>query len=150
VAASPLPPVHLVVPPQWCDYNAHFSDGYYLVAFSNAAETALEAVGLGAAYRAQGDYSAYTVEAQVRYLREAKAGDALVIRHAVEAVDDKRLRLHHEMHRGSTLLATCRFVYVHVDTRGPRSAPFPAAIRARIAAVSAAGDTSLPAAGAPR
>jgi acyl-CoA thioesterase FadM len=133
-----LAPYHLVVPPQWCDYNEHFSDGYYLVAFSNAAEVALEAVGLGAAYRAQGDYSAYTVEAQVRYLREAKAGDALVIHHAVQGIDAKRLVLRHAMHRGTTLLATCRFVYVHVDTRVPRSAPFPEAIQARIAAYAEA------------
>jgi acyl-CoA thioesterase FadM len=132
--APVLPASVLVVPPAWCDYNEHFSDGYYLVAFSTAAETALDAVGLGARYRARGHHSAYTVESQVRYLREGKAGDALTIRHAVQAFDAKRFWLRQEMHRGDTLLATCTFVYLHVDTTVPRAAPFPPEVLERLAA----------------
>ncbi len=134
-----LPPYSFVLPAQWCDYNEHFSDGYYLVAFSAAADIVLDAVGLGARYRAQGHFSAYTVESQVRYLREAKAGQALTITHALGDFDDKRLWLQHEMHRGDTLLATCTFVYLHVDTSVPKAAPFPAAILERMRAIKATG-----------
>jgi acyl-CoA thioesterase FadM len=122
-----------VVPPQWCDYNRHFSDGYYLVAFSTAADVVLEAVGLGAQYRARGDLSAYTVEAHVHYLQEAKAGDALWVAQAVCAHDAKRLRVYQEMRRGDALLATCECLYLHVDTRVPKVVPFPPEVSERIA-----------------
>ncbi len=131
-APPPLAPFTFVVPAAWCDYNEHFSDGYYLVAFSNAAETALEAVGLGAQYRARGHFSAYTVESQVRYLREAKAGQTLTIVQAVDDFDAKRLWLRQQMFHGAELLATGTFIYLHVDTRVPRAAPFPPAIAQRL------------------
>ena len=140
-----LAPYRFVLPAAWCDYNEHFSDGYYLVAFSSAAEIALDAVGLGAHYRAQGHFSAYTVESQVRYLREAKAGQTLTIRHALGDFDAKRLWLHHEMFRDDTLLATCTFVYLHVDTSVPRAAPFPAAVVERMRALKAQAQAKPPA-----
>jgi acyl-CoA thioester hydrolase len=146
IGAPVLPPYAFVVPPAWCDYNEHFSDGYYLVAFSTAAENALEALGLGARYRALGQFSAYTVEAQVRYLREGKAGDALTISQAVQAHDAKRFWLRQHMHRGETPLATCTFVYLHVDTTVPKAAPFPAAVLERIATFSCGGTDAPPAA----
>jgi acyl-CoA thioesterase FadM len=152
MSAPELPPFEFVVPPAWCDYNRHFSDGYYLVAFSNASENALEALGLGARYRAQGHFSAYTVESQVRYLREGKAGDALTITHTVQAHDARRFWLHQRMLRGDTLLATCVFVYLHVDTTVPRAAPFPPAVLERLAAHTVAGAAppgTMPAAPAP-
>jgi len=132
-ATAGLEPYEFVLQPAWCDYNEHFSDGYYLVAFSMAAERALDALGLGARYRAQGHFSVYTVESQVRYLREAKAGDALLIRQWLLKHDLKRLWLQQEMLRGHTLVASCTFVYLHVDTSIPRAAPFPTAILHRMA-----------------
>jgi acyl-CoA thioester hydrolase len=129
-----FPPYAFLLQPEWCDYNEHFSDGYYLVAFSTAAEQVLEALGLGARYRAQGRFSAYTVESQVRYLREAKSGDLLAIRQRLLRHDAKRIWLQQEMRRGETVLATCTFVYLHVDTSLPRAAPFPPDVLQRIAA----------------
>ncbi len=128
-----LPEHVFVVPQAWCDYNRHFSDGYYLVAFSSAADTALDAIGLGAAYRAQGDFSAYSVEAHLRYLREAMAGETLAVRHVVRLVNGKCFRLQQEMRRDDTVVATCEFVYLHVDTRVPRAAELPDQVRAAIA-----------------
>lgn len=140
-----LPPFTVVVPDAWCDYNRHFSDGYYAVAFSGAADVVLDAAGLGARYRAAGHHSAYTIEAHIHYLREGKAGDRLVIRNAVQRFDAKRLWMRHEMSRGETLLATCEFLYLHVDVRVPRAAPFPPAVLERLRALAPGGE--LPATG---
>jgi acyl-CoA thioesterase FadM len=137
--AAPFAPYAFTVPAIWCDYNEHFSDGYYLVAFSTAAEVALAALGLGARYRALGHFSAYTVESTVRYLREGKAGDSLVIQQRVQAHDAKRIWLRQEMFRGATQLASCTFVYLHVDTAVPRAAPFPPAVLERLAACTGGG-----------
>lgn len=128
-----LPPYRFAVPAHWCDYNHHFNDGYYLVAFSVAADIVLEAVGLGPRYRSEGHFSAYTVEAHIRYLREAKLGDELTITHAVQRFDAKRLWLYHKMCRADTVLATCEFVSLHVDARVPKAAPFPPPVLERIA-----------------
>lgn len=144
MTAPGLPARRFVVPAAWCDYNEHFSDGYFLVAFSNASEDALDALGLGARYRAQGHFSAYTVESQVRYLREGKAGDELTITQSVQAHDARRLWLHQKMLRGDTLLATCVFVHLHVDTSVPRAAPFPATVLERLAAHAPGGGATPP------
>lgn len=137
-ADAPLAPYRFVVPTDWCDYNRHFSDGYYLVAFSNASDAVLDAVGLGAAYRARGAFSAYTVEARLRYLREGKAGDELAITQLVRDSDTKRMWVYQEMRRGDELLATCECTHLHVDVRVPKAAPFPPEILELIARFRAA------------
>lgn len=146
---APLAPYAFVVPADWCDYNQHFSDGHYLVAFSAASERALEAVGLGAGYRAQGHFSAYTVESRVRYLREAKAGQTLQIVQRVVRHDAKRMWLEQEMRRDAERVATCEVVYLHVDTSVPRAAPFPPAVLAAISARCAADTGAAACAGEP-
>jgi carnitine 3-dehydrogenase len=88
----------------------------------------LDAVGLGQNYRKSNDYSTYTVESHLRYLREAKANDQITIISSIKDGDQKRLFTHHEMKRGDELIATCEFVCLHVDIRIPKTAPFPEAI----------------------
>ena len=121
---------HFSVPAEWCDYNEHFSDCYYLIPFSVGLDNVLDCVGLGKQYR--GDYSTYTVESHIRYLREAKEGDQLSIVSTIRDGDYKRLFTSHEMHRGNEIIATCEFVCLHVDVRIPKSAPFPETILANI------------------
>jgi acyl-CoA thioesterase FadM len=121
------------VPQAWCDYNNHFSDGYYMVAFGHATDAFFRHVGLGHAYRKTSrDYSTYTVEAHVRYLKEARAGDILQIHHYVRDITPKRLCLLHEMRMEEALIATVEFTFVHVDVRVPKSTPFPPDILARL------------------
>lgn len=131
-------PYRFVVPDAWCDYNRHFSDGCFLLAFSTAADLVLEAAGLGAPYRARSGCSVYTVEAAVRYHREGKAGDELEIRQGVRAHDDKRLWAWQEMLRGEELLASCECLYLHVNAAGPTVVPFPAEVLERMMALESA------------
>jgi acyl-CoA thioester hydrolase len=138
VTVAVPPPYEFVVPEAWCDYNQHFSDGYFLVAFSTAADVVLDAVGLGPRYRARGHHSAYTVEATVQYRQEAKAGDALTIVQGVRGHDEKRLWVYQDMMRGDTLVASCVTLYLHVDTSGPKVVPFPPDIQERTARLKSA------------
>jgi len=128
----PIPLHQFSVPDEWCDYNEHFSDCYYLIPFSIGLDHVLDSVGLGKHYRKDNDYSTYTVDAHIRYLREAKAGEPLTIVSAIADGDSKRLFTRHEMRRGETVIATCEFVCLHVDVRIPRAAPFPDAISEQI------------------
>ncbi|MFC5742545.1 thioesterase family protein [Dyella tabacisoli] len=119
-------PYTFIVPQAWCDYNNHFSDGYYMVAFGHATDAFFEHVGLGHAYRKSSrDYSTYTVEAHVHYIKEARVGDTLQVHYHVLDVAPKRLRLRHQMYLGENLIATVDFIFLHVDVRIPKSAAFP-------------------------
>ena len=117
---------HFSVPSEWCDYNEHFSDCYYLIPFSRGLDIVLDSVGLGPNYR--GACSTYTVESHIRYLREAKEGDQLTVVSIIRDGDIKRLFTSHTMRRGDEIIATCEFVCLHVDVRIPKSTPFPDSI----------------------
>lgn len=125
-----IPTHEFCVPKDWCDYNEHFSDCYYLIPFSVGLDHVLDWAGLGARYR--GDYSTYTVESGIRYLHEAKEGDRLTVTSAIADCDAKRLFTKHAMKRGGQLIATCHFVCLHVDVRIPKAAPFPLEIANRL------------------
>ncbi len=121
---------HFSVPAAWCDYNEHFSDCFYLIPFSAGLDHVLDGVGLGQQYR--GDFSTYTVESHIRYLREAKENDQLTVVSTIRDADSKRLFTRHEMLRGAEIIATCEFVCLHVDVRIPKSTPFPDVIFSNI------------------
>ncbi len=142
-----------VVRPEWVDYNEHFSDGYYAVVFGEASDAFLAHVGLGRAYRARGHHSTYTLECHIAYRRELRLGAPFEVETRVLDCDAKRFHILHRLKRGedSELAASGEFLFMHVDTRGPRSAPFPAEIQARLHELRAAHATlpGVEAAGGP-
>ena len=131
--------------PAWVDYNGHFSDGYYMVAFGEATDAFFAEVGLGALYRAQGTHSTYTVEGHICYLSELRLGDSFAVATRVLAADRKRLHLFHTMRHAATgtEVATAEFMFLHVAVAGPKAAPFPTPIYDRLADL-AADDACLP------
>jgi acyl-CoA thioester hydrolase len=119
---------------EWIDYNGHLSEAYYVLVFGHATDAVMAAVGLGAEHRTAAGASLYTVEAHVRYLAEVSRGADLEVRSSVIGSTDKLLWVWHEMWAGNRLRATEEILGVHVVDG--RSAPFPAAVATRIAAVS--------------
>jgi acyl-CoA thioester hydrolase len=120
---------------EWIDYNGHLSEAYYVLAFGHATDAVMDSVGLGPEYRDASAASLYTVEAHLRYLAEVPRGAGLEVRSAVIGATDKLLWIWHEMWVEDRLRATEEVLGVHVDTRSGRSAPFPADVAERIAAV---------------
>ncbi len=113
--------------PEWLDYNGHLNEAWYVHLFGCATDLVLDAVGLDPDSRAVHTVSAFTVEAHIRYLSEAREGDILSIQALVAGVDDKRMRLLHRMTRegDNALLAVSELVLLHVDVSGQaRAAPF--------------------------
>jgi acyl-CoA thioester hydrolase len=125
---------------EWIDYNGHMSEAYYVLVFGYATDALLDRIGMDGAYRARAGTSVYTVEAHLTYLQGAKAGEPLRITTQLLDLDRKRLRIFHTMlHAASgAMLATEELLLVHVDTRGPRSAPFAPEIMARLQEIQAA------------
>ena len=119
---------------EWIDYNGHMSEAYYVLVFGFATDALLDHIGLGQAERQRARTSAYTVEAHIHYLSEVGEGAPLEVRTRLLALDAKRVRVFHALHHGTagSLLATEELMLLHVDTSGPRTAPFAPAVFARL------------------
>ena len=86
------------VPRDWIDYNGHVNDSRYLLAFGEATDALLRAIGVDAAYVAAGG-SYYTVETHLSHLGAAYAGDRADGHDAGRGRRRKRLHLFHVLER---------------------------------------------------
>jgi acyl-CoA thioester hydrolase len=134
-----LPALELAVRPEWIDYNGHMNMAYYFVAFDKASDVLFDALGVGEAYRRATDHSMYALESHVTYSRETKLGDLLRIENRLVEADAKRLHFFQRMTSAASgdQVATAELAALHVAMAGPKSAPFPAEVAARIAAMLA-------------
>jgi acyl-CoA thioester hydrolase len=133
-----------VVRPEWVDYNGHLNDAYYLLVFSLATDSLMARVGLDAAGRSATGHTLYTLEVHLNYVQEVHQGVAMDVRSQVLGLDAKRVHVFHTLHRqdDGALLATNEQMLTNIDTTqpdtGPRSAPFEAAVAARLLALTQA------------
>jgi acyl-CoA thioester hydrolase len=134
-----LPSLELAVRPEWIDYNGHTNMAYYVVMFDTATDVLFDAIGCGQAYRRDTGFSMYAMESHVTYARETKLGDKLTIACRLIDADSKRFHFFCRMAMtdGGEQVATFEMLALHVDLAGPRSAPFPPAIQARLDAMLA-------------
>lgn len=130
-----------VVRAEWVDYNGHLRDAFYMLIFSFATDVLLDAIGLDDEQRRSRHRSVYTLEAHVNYLREIKEGVAIEVTARVLAHDAKRMHLYLEMHADGCAgpVAASEQMMLHVDTNGPRAAPFDPDVLERVRQRAAAG-----------
>jgi carnitine 3-dehydrogenase len=130
--------------PEWIDYNGHLTDFRYQHVFGDAVDVLFREIGVTDAYRAAG-HAPYTVEAQVRYLAEVRQTDSVYVTVQVLDSDAKRFWLYLSMHRSSDarLVAVGEHLYLHVDAKAAKSAPMPADMQGKLAAMRDA-DARLP------
>ncbi|WP_245604308.1 thioesterase family protein [Nocardioides aequoreus] len=123
---------------EWIDYNGHLSEAYYVLVLGRATDAAMEALGMGPAYRERTGASLYTVEAHVRYLDQVGPGELLEARTWAIGGSRKLLRLWHELWAGGSLRATEEVLGLHVDSGRvsgrAASAPFPDDVAALVEA----------------
>ena len=120
----PMVTVRRVVPVDWTDVNGHMNEGRYGQVFSDASEELMAHCGADRAYIAAGN-SYFTVETQVKYIHETLAAEEITVETRVILGEGKKLRLWHEMKRGSdgTVLATCDQFLLHVSLETRKSCP---------------------------
>src|SRR3546814_554117 len=145
MAGVPFDRHRAVVLPEWIDYNGHMNVDYYLLAFDQATDLFFDHLGLGAAHRAATGGSTFAGDIHLTYRRELREGDPLRVTSQLLGFDEKRLRFFQHMYHAEEgfLAATMESLGLYVDLARRRVAPFPAAIRERLAAVFAA-DRDLP------
>ena len=137
---APLVLADQPIRPAWLDYNGHLRDAYFLLLFSLATDALMDHIGLDAQHREYSERTIYTLESQVRYLREVK-GDAVVnVYTQIVAHDAKRLHVYQWMREEGSQpeCATCEQMLLHVDTQGPRAAPFGPEVWPRVQALATA------------
>lgn len=127
----------MTVQPEWIDYNGHMNMAYYSVLFDRGVDQAFELLGFDRDYIAKKQTSFFTLEAHVTYLREIGEGDSVTIAFQLLDYDAKRTHFFQQMTHASDgfIAATAEQMSIHVDMNSRRSAPFPDAILARIAAL---------------
>jgi len=142
---APLVSVERTVLPEWIDHNGHMNIAYYVVAFDLATDDVFSYFGLDDQYRKETNFSTFTLELHVNYLREIMEGDMFLVHTTVLDVDAKRLHIFHGMFHADTreLVATNENMFVHVDMEKRRSTPFPDHTLARLRKIAAA-HASLP------
>jgi carnitine 3-dehydrogenase len=112
------------IPADWIDYNGHVHESRYLQLCSDATDALLGALGVDAAYLADGG-SYFTVATHLSHLRQLEAGDRVQVTTQVLGADEKRLHVFHAvlLDGDDEPVATAEQMLLHVDARSGRVAP---------------------------
>lgn len=128
--------------PEWIDYNGHLNMAYYNVLFDNAVDEFFLEIGLGPDYVERLNASFFTVEAHLCYHRELSVEAPVYVESRLLDFDDKRLHAYQELFHADEhwLSATSEQLYLHVDMNARKTAPWPDAIREKMAALKSRHD----------
>lgn len=131
---APLEAHEAVVRPEWIDGNGHMNLAYYVVVFDHATDLFCDRVDLGDAYRDRTGNGIFAVETHTLYGRELRLGEHVRVRTVLLGADAKRFHLAHEMiHvKEGVRAAAQEILFLHVDLRTRRVAPFPPALMGRM------------------
>lgn len=113
----------------WVDYNSHMNDAAYAKVFSLAADEFIEVIGLDAKARKQHNYTFFTLETHLCYLKEAHEGELLSIGQQLLGHDAKRVHVFFKMeNEAGDLVATSEQMLMGMDAEQGRPAPFPQSV----------------------
>lgn len=124
---------------EWVDYNGHAHESRYLELFGDASDKLYRYLGIDDDYLAAGG-SYFTVETHLSHLREATAGERVVVATQLLDHDAKRLHVFHTLHRvdDDEPLATAEQMMLHVETAARRAGPARADVLQRVERIAAA------------
>ncbi|MEO0544554.1 MAG: thioesterase family protein [Pseudomonadota bacterium] len=140
--SAPFVANELTILPEWIDFNGHLNMAYYMVLFDLASDQAFSTMGMPPTYKSQRSLTLYTAEAHIRYVREVHLSDPMICTFQLVAHDAKRLHSWQELrHRDDGwLAATCEMMTLHIDATGPKVAPMPADVAAKVSQMQVAHD----------
>jgi len=129
-----------LIRPEWIDYNGHMNVAFYVLVFDHGTDAFLDYLGMDQGYRSDTGFTTYVLETHVTYHRELREGDPFQLKTQLLDFDAKRLHYFQSMYHAEAgfLAAATEIMLMHIDSRGPRAAPMPAAVLARLEAVMAA------------
>lgn len=111
---------------EWIDLYGHMNMAYYVKLLDELGHRILQQFGLGEGYTRESNCGLFTVEANLKYLREVRAGDPLRVELTPVSFDEKRLvtlvELYHD--EQNYLSATMQQTALHVDLDTRKVCPF--------------------------
>lgn len=114
---------------EWVDYNGHMNDAAYARVFSLAVDAFMAHIGLDEKGINKHEYTIFTLETHLCYLREANEGEMLAVTAQLLDVDDKRLHIFFVMKNGNgEIVSTSEQMLMGIDTAQGKAAAFPKAI----------------------
>lgn len=127
--------------PWHCDHMGHMNVMWYVGKFDEALWSFLVPFGLTPGWLREHGRGMAAVEQTIRYLRELRAGDVVLVRSRVTELRERVLRIEQTMFDAALdqPAASMQVTAVHLDTAARRAVPFPAEIAARLAAGLPAG-----------
>ncbi|MDQ0427980.1 acyl-CoA thioester hydrolase [Planomicrobium stackebrandtii] len=122
---------------EWVDYNGHMNDAAYAKVFSQAADSFIDSLGLDETARSRCNYTIFTLETHLCYLKEVHEHEKLSIEFKLLDSDAKRLHTFLSMtNSAEELVATSEQMWMGMDTAKGKPAPFPQAVGETIEALS--------------
>ncbi|WP_299148785.1 thioesterase family protein [uncultured Tateyamaria sp.] len=136
---TPFRSEQMTVKPEWIDYNGHLNMAYYNVLFDEGADQVYPLMGFGPDYLEQTGCTTYTAEFHLSYVRELHVNDPVFVTFQLVDFDAKRFHSYQEIWHADGWLAACgEAMTLHVDQSGPRVAPMPADVLAKVSALASA------------
>ncbi|MDP8986547.1 MAG: 3-hydroxyacyl-CoA dehydrogenase NAD-binding domain-containing protein [Pseudomonadota bacterium] len=131
-----LPRYETVVRPEWTDSHGHLSDFRFGQLFGDAMDALYRQAGIDEAYRTAGR-TFRTVDSHVKHLAEGTVGETLYVTTQLLNVEDERLHVFLQVHRGGddALIATGEQVHLHIGTRTGKAVPLDVATRETFEAI---------------
>lgn len=136
------PLLRLTIPETYRDSNGHMNVRWYLGIFDDASDVLHDQMGLTPDYHAAHTTGTFDLEHHIQYISEALPGEQVAV--YVRYVAGSAKRLHYLMFLVNEtrpgLSATLECINTFADLRVRRTAPWPEAASARIAAGVAASE----------
>ena len=108
------------------DYNGHMNDAEYGRIFSRSLDRWIDALGMDKRGKEDYQYTFFTLEAHICYLKEVNEGEDLTVFPQVIDRDEKRIHLIMIMKNGEEeTVATSEQMVMGMDKQTNRPAPFP-------------------------
>lgn len=121
------------IKPEWIDYNGHLNMAYYNVLFDTAADDFYPEIGFGAEYLKDRNFTTYTAEFHICYLRELHLDAKVRVHSWLLDFDAKRFHTYQEIHHeDGWIAATGEALGLHIDMSGPKVAPMPEDVLAKL------------------
>ena len=127
-----------LVYPWHCDHIGHMNVMWYTGKFDEASWSLLSNIGLTRSFMMERHCGMAAVQQNITYKRELRAGDTVSIRSGVLDVQEKVIRIFHEMRNDQTqeVSAFATITGVYMDTAVRKARPIPMDIAERIRSVT--------------
>ena len=124
--------------PWHCDHMGHMNVMWYTGKFDEASWAFLAHLGLSRSYMDQTKHGVAALQQNITYKRELRAGDTISIRSGILDIQEKVIRIFHEMRNDETgeVAAFVTITGIYMDTVARKARAIPVDIARRIRSIT--------------